>query len=261
MATVKEKSRATIKAELKAKCFDAGVGTKGFKFISKNMYEMLRPKCTLVVGRHVFKLRYVQDMDSPFEEDQPTDTELTIGTINIDDYALVTSPSQVALNMFMMLNSACEQNGGTRYKLEDKAREAKIEYDSFELIDKASDLIRNSGELEAKAALHVLTGVNTLEDSVMSVRLTLRKMANANPSPIVSAFDDSKTVIKYKFNAARYLGHLLVDDAETSVRWAGNGNLILQGGLGKSISDEFALFCLTQEGKAVLDAIDDKLNM
>lgn len=255
----KQRTREEIKKELIDKCLSEGVGKKGFKFISRNMNEMLRPKCHLVIDNHIFKLRYVRDLESPFEEDQPADVPVTLERICIDDYELETSVTDVALNMFLMLSPSNEANGGRRYRLENKEKEAQEVLNNYELLDSAAERIRNSNIEECKAALHVLTGENTVDYPVSSVKLELRQYADRNANAVINAFNDETTLIRYKYYVAKRLGYLIINDDETMVKWRDNNKVILTVQQGKILSFEFAKFCLSEEGKQFLIALDDKL--
>lgn len=254
----KAKTREEIKAELLDKCFAAGVGKKPFKWISKYMYDMLRPKCHIIIDNHIFRLRYVEEYDSPFEEDQP-EGEVRLSRINIEEYELNTSANALALNMFMMLNPLKEGNGGDRYRLEDKKKEAEQALINYEFIDNAIAIVRDANLEHAKAALHVITGWDTIDMGSSEVRLELRKHVELIPNQVISAFEDETTEIKYKFFTAKRLGHLIPNDDSTTLRWGDSNKVFLTVPIGQDMANRFAIFCLSEKGKQTLAILNEKL--
>lgn len=254
----KAKTREEIKAELMDKCFAAGVGKKPLKWISKHMYEMLRPKCHLVIDNHIFRLRYVKEFDTPFEEDQP-EGDVRLDRINIDEYELETGASDLALNMFLMLNPLNEENGGKRYRLENKKKEAEDALTNYELIDNAIAKIRDSNLEQIKAALHVITGWDTIDMGSSEVRLELRKQVETIPEVVIRAFEDETTEIKFKFFTAKRLGYLVSNNEETTLKWGGTEKIFFTIPMGQNLAEQFANHCLSEKGKPILAALNEKL--
>lgn len=257
--TKKNKTREEVKKELLDKCISQGVGRRPFKWIAENMYEMLNPKCRIVIDNFVFKLRFVKEYDTPFEEDQPEDADVTLSRINIEEYELETSPQDVALNMYLMLNPLNQSNGGSKYRLEDKKKEAEEALSNYELVDAAAEKIRNADLELAKAALHVLNGWDTIDMGSSEVRLELRKQAEYSPELVTKAFDDEKTAIKFKLFTCKRLGYLVVNDEDTTIRWGGSDKVFFTVPVGTNMAERFADYCLSDKGKSVLATMDEKL--
>lgn len=255
----KIKSREDVKRELLKECRNNTPKADNLLWISDNNYEMINPKCVIHKDGYTFRLRYAPIFDTPFEEDQPSDITIKLRRLNIEQCELLTSAEDVCLTAFLMLNPANKTNGGKRFKLNDSEKEAKIQYDFYDILDKAAVMIREADLEQAKAAYSVMSGLHTLDMFGSEVRLGLRKIADEKPQEVIDAFADERTVIKYKYMSALRLQYLDVNDNETAVRWTGSDRPFLTIVAGTSMKDKFADYCLTADGKEVYEVLCEKL--
>lgn len=255
----KIKTREEVKKMLIKKCFDQGLGKKRFKWLSDYNHQMLVPKATLIVDNHVFRLRYARQFETPFEEDQPKDVKVSMARIQMDEFELETGQQEICLNMFLMLSPGNVANGGKRYWMEDKEKEAEDKLNQFDLIDKAVDYVKGARIEELKAALHVLTGYDTMKMQSSELRLSLRQMSEQEPKMVIDAFEDKRTLVKYQYHTAIIIGYLVINNEGTILRWSGNEKPILSVPLGENMSDEFAEFALSARGKSTYEALVDRL--
>lgn len=255
----KIKTREEVKKELLDKCLTVGVGRRPFKWVCKNMIEMLKPKATIVIDNYVFRLRYCEQFDTPFEEDQPEGLDVRLSRITMEDYELDTSVNQIGLNMFLMLNPLNEANGGEKFRLEDKKKEAEEALTTYELIDNAVLAIREANLEMAKAALHIITGWDTIDMGNSEIRLELRKQSEITPELVIRAFKDDTTAIKFKYFTAKRLGYLATNEEETTLRWGGTDKIFFTIPAGQDMAERFADYCLSDKGRPVLATLDEKL--
>ena len=255
----KQKTREEVKADLLKKCRLTFADKDLYRWLSTNANEMLSPKCVINVDNHIFRLRYLDNYDTPFEEEQPTNLPVRLKRINILDNELTTSSKEQALNMFLLLNPANIDNGGNRYRLENREKESAQVLQNYELKDEAANKIRTSDLEDAKAALFVLTAKDTMSLSSSEIRLELRNIVEYNPQNVIDAFNDEKTAIKFKYFTAIKLGYLVTNLDETTLRWDSSNKIFFTVPLGENMADNFAEFCLSNKGKEVLELLYEKL--
>ena len=255
----KQKTREDVKKQLIKRCLEKGLGKKRFKWLSDYNHQMLIPKATLIVDNYVFRLRYAKQFETPFVEDQPNVDKVDMSRIQMDEFELETGQNQLCLNMFLMLSPGNKANGGRRFWMEDKEKDAEVKLDKYELIDLAATRIKASRLEELKACLHVLTGYDTMKMQGSELKLSLRRMAEEDPQMILDAFNDERSVVKYQYHTAVTIGYLVINTEGTILKWSGSDKPILSIPLGDKMADHFADLALSARGKSVYEALVDKL--
>lgn len=230
------KTRDAIKKELVENCKKLGYLKKPLVFTCERQFQTISPKCQIIVDSEIFNLRYCKKYNSIFEDEQPVEDNVVLEQISIDDFVLMTRPNDIMLKMYLLLNPANKGNGGVLYRLEDKEKEAKAEYDIFEKKDTAVKLIRDSDITNCKAALFVITKSDVLDMESIECRLSLRKLADNNPDLVINAFEREDTKIIYRYRTLVRLGHII--ENSDSIEW-GTGEVISQIMYGQNACDIF----------------------
>lgn len=251
-----EDKKNSLKAELEAKCKQAGCGTKPLVFnLNKGMRNLIIP-CTATISYKgaVFNLRYSKKFDTPFEEDQNPEINTSMNPVSISDGQLITRDR--ALSMFLLLHPHNSKNG--KFSLEDKEEEEKAIVEEEETRMQAIEKISTSQIDELQACYNVLTGSDPTGLESRTLKCDLYIKARTEAKKVLEAFGDKKTLIKYKLFTALKLGYVQINSAKTELTWKGGASIInvLHG---QNVFDAFAQLCLTENGVEVYEMLNKQL--
>lgn len=252
-----EDKKNSLKAELEAKCKQAGCGTKPLVFnLNKGMRNLIIP-CTATISYKgaVFNLRYSKKFDTPFEEDQNPEINTSMNPVPISDGQLITRDR--ALSMFLLLHPHNSKNG--KFLLEDKEEEENSIIAEEETRMQAVEKIRTSQIDELQACYNVLTGSDPSGMESRTLKCDLYVKARTDAKKVLEAFGDKKTLIKYKLFTALKLGYIQMNSSKTELTWKGGGSIInvLSG---QNVFDAFAQLCLTENGVEVYEMLNKQLS-
>lgn len=252
-----EDKKSALKAELEAICKQAGCGTKPLIFnLNKGIHNLILPcTATLVYKGAVFNLRYSKKFDTPFEEDQNPEINKSLNPIFISDGQLITSDR--ALSMFLLLHPHNSKNG--KFFIEDKEEEEKSIIDEEETRMDAVEKIKTSQIDELQACYNVLTGADPTGLESRTLKCDLYIKARTEAKRVLEAFDDKRTLVKYKLFTALKLGCIQINSSKTELTWKGGGSIVnvLPG---QNVFDAFAQLCLTENGVEVYEMLNKQLS-
>lgn len=256
----KIKTKEDVIRGLEQECRELMRTKSDFRFIHNNFAVLLKPVAKIVRDGFVINLRYSDMYDHPFLDKQDSSIKTKVKPITFDEHQVDVSTREPGKLMYLLLHADNAKNGGSGYWLEDKGREAEDEYEFMKIQDEARELIKNSDEHQAKAAHYVLTGQGEHGMSAIEARVGLIHYSNDNPEKVIEAFEDEKTVYKFKLKTATILGYMYVTDNGTELRWGDTNGVILTIPAGTNMQEEFAKFCQTEKGKPVIERLSSELS-
>lgn len=252
-----EDKKNSLKAELLAKCSQAGCGTKPLVFnLNRGAKNLIIPCTTTITYKGaVFNLRYSRKFDTPFEEEQSSDISVSMDPISISDGQLVTKDR--ALSMFLCLHPHNSKNG--KFMLEDKEEEERLIIEEEETRMQAVEKISTSQIDELQACYNVLTGADPSGLESRTLKCDLYLKARTEAKRVLAAFGDKKTLVKYKLFTALKLGYIQINSSKTELTWKGGGNIInvLPN---QNVFDAFAELCLSENGAEVYEMLNKQLS-
>lgn len=253
-----EEKRLAAKKKLIERCESAGCGkeTLVFRTNRRTRNLIIKPVATALVDGFVFNLRYSPRFDSPFEDDQDDTAATGLRHIHLEE-SLRVRPTQRALAMFLFLNPLNGANG--QYHAEDKKQEEDENICSMDTDFAVLDRIRSAQIEELRACYNVVTGGDPSGMSSRTLRSDLYILARKSPKKVLDAFEDEKTLIKFKLFAAIKEGYVVVSPDRTSLSWKG-GNSIVNVMPGEDVYNAFAQLCMGENGVETLEILNKRLS-
>lgn len=253
-----EEKKQAVKQKLIEKCESAGCGKEALVFMTNKRTRnlIIKPETTIVADGFVFNLRYSPRFDSPFEDDQDETGSSGLRHIHIEE-SLRVRPNQRALAMFLFLNPMNSQHG--QYVMVDKKQEEEENISLMDTDFAILDKIRSSQIEELRACYNVVTGMDPSGMSSRTLRSDLYILARKSPKKILEAFEDEKTLIKFKLFAAIKEGYIVISTDRLSLSWKG-GNSIVNVMPGEDVYNAFAQLCMSENGVETLEILNKRLS-
>ena len=253
-----EERKAAAKEKLIKSCEGAGCGKEVLVFKTNGRIRnlILKPESTIVVDDFVFNLRYSPKFDTPFVEDQDDSDSVVMKHIHIEG-VLRVRPSERALAMFLFLNPQNAKGG--QYMLEDKKKKEEENIASMDLLFDVFEKIKTSQIEELRACYNVITGYDPTGMSSRTLRSDLYNVAKSSPKRVFDAFNDEKTLIKFKLFSAIKEGHIIIDRDRLNLSWKG-GNNIINVLPGEDVFNAFAQLCMSENGMQTLEILNKRLS-
>lgn len=258
----KVKTKEDVMQELENECRAIMQKKSSFRFIHENFAVLLKPVSRIVRDGYVINLRYSPMYDHPFLDRQDTTIKTKVKPILFDEHQVDVTVAEPGKLMYLLLHkdNVASENSNNQYWMEDKGREAQDEYDLMLTQDEARELIKNSDEHEAKAAHYVLVGSGEHGISAIEARVGLMHYAHSHPEKVIEAFEDERTVFKFKLRTAMIIGYVYTNDDQTELYWEDTNGVILTIPAGTDMEEEFAKFCQTDKGKPVIERLSKELS-
>lgn len=252
-----EERRKSVKDALLKRCDEAGCGKSDmvFRLTGGCRTLLLKPKALLTEDSIVFNLNYSARMNSPFEDDQ--DEGVTGMYVTINDGFIRVRKDQRALAMFLYLHPQQSKDGF--FMLEDKRKKDDERLSEMDCKFAALDKIRSAQVEELQACYNVMTGNDPSGMETRSLRSDLYVMAERDASGVAKAFEDKRTLIRYKLFNGLKNGVVRVNEQRTALTWRAGGQIIhvLPG---ENVYDAFADYCLGDMGAETLDNLNKLLS-
>lgn len=253
-----EEKRLAAKKKLVERCEEMGCGKEIMVFRTNRHTRnlIIKPIATVDVDGFVFNLRYTPRFESPFEEDQDDTATIGLRHIHMEGFLRVR-PSQKALAMFLLLNPHNGVNG--QYHIEDKKQKEEENISLMDTDFAVLDKIRSAQIEELRACYNVVTGMDPSGMSSRTLRSDLYIEARKSPKKVLGAFEDEKTLIKFKLFAAIKEGYIVISQDRTSLSWKG-GNSIINVMPGEDVYNAFAQLCMSENGVQTLEILNKRLS-
>ncbi len=264
--------RAKIIEKLKSECRKAIGKKKSFQFYPVCNFLMIKPTTSVVVDGYKINLRYSDQFDTPFVDEQKTNEAVRVEMVNLSLEEPVPIPTnEMCKLMYLLLHPNNHENldqsntllmeNATTFYLEDLEKEAKDQMAMYELKDEAVDLCKKGDIDDVKAAYYVISGEDVSQMTNIELRTSLRTLSENYPEDVIEAFSDSKTRARFTYQTAIILTHLFVSEDGTDLKSGKTNNTILSIVTGADMETEFATWCTsTDKGKDFLEVLKEDLN-
>lgn len=143
--------------------------------------------------------------------------------------------------------------------MEDKKKEEEENIASMELFSDVFEKIKTAQIEELNACYNVVTGYDPTGMSSRTLRSDLYTVARNYPKKVLDAFNDERTLIKFKLFAAIKEGHIVMDRDRLNLSWKG-GNNIINVLPGEDVFNAFAQLCLSENGVQTLEILNKRLS-
>lgn len=245
-----------------------GVGERSLRFILiKEKHRILRPKAKITREGVVFNLRYLENSDSPFLEDQefadvPDETKHGLAGIFITPREIIVSPNNPCLQKYLLLHPFNEENGGIVFRLFMPEKIAKKSYEARALKYKAEKYIMESEEEKINLVGTVLTkdfsGTFRM-DAIEIKQDKLLAIAERNPSEVVDAFESDEVKVKSLVYGAVSSGIITIDKKAGKVKWGNTNQTLMDFIPSKDAVNAISNFLSTQDGTEIKERLIKEL--
>ena len=206
-------------------------------------------------GKRLRALRYAQNHDSPFIDEQ--DGEVMLGRITFENGSLFVRKEDVNLQKFL---SVFHPDNGSEYYELDLEKDAQDDLVAIKEESEATTLALNMdiNDLEAIARVVFRSQVNNMRSS--EIRRDMVIFAKSNPSEFVKLANDENIKNRNLAIKAVEMGilHVLSDNA--TVCWNDKDKTkIMTARFGENVYSELARYFKTDEGIEVMQGIINRI--
>jgi hypothetical protein len=226
-----------------------------FEMVKKSgaIFLMQQKNVTIVENGKLREIRYCPNEPSIYRDEQAENSIRK--AIMFTQGRLFVRPDEPNLREYMLKHPDNVANGGTRFKIVDKAKDKEISLEQeFELHDAVS-LIRTK-ELDELLSVAVAMGIN-IDRPVSEIKHDLMVTAKRNPKNFIKAFDNPAVEMKTKIIQAKK--YQIISMRDNGVYWFDSGKMIVSVPAGKDPVDVFVRYCLTDAASPVVDELERQL--
>lgn len=201
----------------------------------------------------VRELRYCPNEPSVWRDEQSENA--TKQSVIFRDGRIFVPKSQPNLRAFLEKHPYNQANGGSKFRLVDKKRDAEKELQKEFLLTDAIAMVRDK-DIQDLLPVAMYFNVN-INASVSDIRFNLLRIAKSKPKEFIESFDSPQVQTRSIIQQAA--DYQIIKMNEDSVKWFDSNSLIVSVPVGQDALDVFARFCLTEKGASVLSTLEERL--
>ena len=201
----------------------------------------------------VREMRYCPNEPSIWRDEQSENA--TRQSVIFRDGKLFVPRDKPNLRLFLEKHPYNQANGGNKFRLVDKKKDAEIELAKEFLLTEAVAMVRDK-DINELLPVAMFFGIN-INASVSDIRFNLLRIAKSKTQEFIESFDSPQVRARSVIQQAA--DYQIINLAKDAVKWFDSNSMIVSVPVGQSPLDVMARFCLTEKGASVLSTLEERL--
>lgn len=201
----------------------------------------------------VRELRYCPNEPSIWRDEQSENA--TRQSVIFRDNKLFVPKSQPNLRLFMERHPFNKANGGDKFRLVDKKKDAEEQLKREFYLTDAVTMVRDK-DIQDLLPVAMYFGVN-INASVSDIRFNLLRIAKTKTKEFIESFDSPQVRTRSVLQQAA--DYQIIKLGADAVKWFDTNTMIVSVPVGQEPLDVAARFCLTEKGASVLSTLEERL--
>lgn len=201
----------------------------------------------------VREIRYCPNEPSIWRDEQSENA--TRQSVIFRDNKLFVPRSQPNLRLFMDRHPFNKANGGDKFRLVDKKKDAEEQLQREFYLTDAVTMVRDK-DIQDLLPVAMYFGVN-ISASVSDIRFNLLRIAKTKTKEFIESFDSPQVRTRSVLQQAA--DYQIIKLGADAVKWFDTNQMIVSVPVGQEPLDVAARFCLTEKGASVLSTLEERL--
>jgi len=201
----------------------------------------------------VREMRYCPNEPSIWRDEQSDNA--TRQSVIFRDGKLFVPKDKPNLRIFLEKHPYNQANGGNKFRLVDKKKDAEMELEKEFLLTDAVAMVRDK-DINELLPVAMFFGIN-INSSSSDIRFNLLRIAKSKTKEFIESFDSPQVRTRSVIQQAA--DYQILKLSKDSVKWFDSNSMIVSVPVGQDPMDVMARFCLTEKGSSVLSTLEERL--